>query len=81
MGIHQSVYFLEYEMNDREIGVQFPTKARGFLLLRPDRLWEISAYRPIGNEEGCGIWNEMNQTENEAHYSRSSSVEIKNAPS
>lgn len=50
-------------MNDREIGVQFPAKARGFPLLRPDWLWEISAYKPIGNEEGCGTWSEINQTD------------------
>ena len=68
-------------MNDREIGVQFPAKARGFPLLRPDRLWEISAYRTTANEKGCGTWNEINQTETEADYSRSSSVDIKNAPS
>jgi hypothetical protein len=49
MGTHQSVYFLEYEMDDREIEV-----------------WEISAYRPTDNEEGCGTWNEINQTESEA---------------
>jgi hypothetical protein len=41
-------------MNDREIKVQFQAKARGFPLFRPDRLWEILAYRPTGNEEGCG---------------------------
>lgn len=68
-------------MNDREIGVQFPAKARGFPLLRSDRLWEISPYRPTGNEEGCGTCSEINQTESEADYSRSSSVDIKNAPS
>jgi hypothetical protein len=81
MGIHQSVYFLEYEMNDREIGVQFLAKARVFPLLRPDRFWEISAYRPTGNEEGCGTCNEINQMEDEADYSHSSSVDIKNVPS
>ena len=81
MGMHQSVYFLEYEMNDREIGVQFTAKARGFPLLRPDQFWEISAYRPTGNEAGCRTCNESNRTESEAEYSRSSSVDIKNAPS
>jgi hypothetical protein len=81
MGIHQSAYFLEYKMNDWEIGVQFPAKAWVFPLLRPDRLWEISAYRPTDNEEGCGTCNEVNQTEDEADYSHSSSIDIKNAPS
>ena len=81
MGTHQSVYFLEYEMKDRDLGVQFPAKTRGFHLLRPDRLREISAFRPPGNEEGCCSMNEINQTESEADYSRSSSVDIKSAPS
>jgi len=67
-------------MNDREIGVQFPARARGFPLLRLNRLWEISAYRRTVNEEGYGTWNEINQTESKADYSRPSNVDIKNAP-
>jgi hypothetical protein len=78
MGIRQSVFFLEYEMNDREVGVQFPAQARGFPLLPSDRLLDVSAYRPTGNEEECGTWKEINQSEREGDYSLPSSVDTKN---